>query len=1195
VLPLCAFFGVLAFFTVADLAGAANAPITFSVTGDVPYGSSEITILEDIVVDHNVYSPSDFFVHVGDIKSGSESCTETRYATVADILRGLAVPTYILPGDNEWNDCSNPSQAWGYWTKHLLGLEQDFCGVPPDFEAQSVRPENFAFTANGVLFIGLNLVGGSVQSQSEWNTRLQQNANWVNEKLAEYGSAVRAMVVFGHAGPSSNRALFFDQFRAAAGSWGKPVLYVHGDGHSWIMDRPFSQQQNILRVQVPQGHDGPVQVLVSLSSANPFNVTRDPWPWSNGTPAFNKPPCVEAEGESPVDFGDGASISGFVTDDGDPNPPRRVTTAWSQVGGPGPVTIASPSSVSTTATFPDAGTYVLRLTANDSALQTGDDVSIDVVGGQPSLTIDDVFVSEGQNAVFTVSVLAAQGGSVTINYATANGSAVAPGDYSARSGTLSFSGSTTTRTISVPVVADGVAEGTESFFVNLTSPSGASLSKAQGVAVVLDVTPPLVLSSFTPASGTVGTQVTLAGSGFTGATQVRFDGISAASFVVDSDAQIRAVVPAAATTGPISVTTPNGSATSAGSFEVRLPLLSVAVSGSGSVTLSPPGGSFAPGTVVTLTALPASGFQFAGWSGDLGGSSNPATLTMNGDRSVTASFTAIPPGFVSLDVVADGLGSVTTNPPGRVQPADTLVSLTASPGPGHGFAAWSGDLTGSANPTSLLLDGHKLVTATFVEQFDLAVAVFGEGSVGLSPPGPSFNAGSTVTLSATPAQGFVFHGWRGALAGSTNPATLAMTGDRSVDALFKRPGAGVTHQETRTGSASGDSSVSTSASLAAAAGHLYLAAVSTRPWLDVTSVSGLGLAWTELADQCSAQGETGVSLWWARGSPAAAEIVSAGFAGSASTAVIAVSRYSGVDPANPIASPPNAVSANTNGTNGVCSGGSDSDSYSVPFSTASYGSVVHAAAAIRRASHAPGAGYTEIAELDAGNGNNQVVMAVMRQTRVVPEPVTVDGSLDQNADWAVAAVEIRQQLYFRPSVASFSPVAGGTGTEVVVGGATFSGASLVRFGSLAASFVLDSDAQLRATVPPGDANGPIAVTNPAGTGTSATSFLASGACANGFDDDGDGLVDHPADPGCRDAFSATESPQCDDAIDNDGDGTIDWDGGPSGAAADASCAGHGYGSREKASSCGLGFELALALPLLAGLRGRRRGLQTRAG
>jgi hypothetical protein len=64
-------------------------------------------------------------------------------------------------------------------------------------------------------------------------------------------------------------------------------------------------------------------------------------------------------------------------------------------------------------------------------------------------------------------------------------------------------------------------------------------------------------------------------------------------------------------------------------------------------------------------------------------------------------------------------------------------------------------------------------------------------------------------------------------------------------------------------------------------------------------------------------------------------------------------------------------------------------------------------------------------------------------------------------------------------------------------------------------------------------------------------------------------------------------PQCDDDLDNDGDGTVDWDGGSQGAEPDPTCNGNPQRLREKASSCGLGFELALALPLLLAARRTR--------
>ncbi|HNT78916.1 MAG TPA: hypothetical protein PKH77_28245, partial [Anaerolineae bacterium] len=76
--------------------------------------------------------------------------------------------------------------------------------------------------------------------------------------------------------------------------------------------------------------------------------------------------------------------------------------------------------------------------------------------------------------------------------------------------------------------------------------------------------------------------------------------------------------------------------------------LTVATVGQGWVQADPPGGSisilvpirYAPGTVVTLTAEPAAGWTFRGWSGSLTGRANPAQITMNADRTITATFMA---------------------------------------------------------------------------------------------------------------------------------------------------------------------------------------------------------------------------------------------------------------------------------------------------------------------------------------------------------------------------------------------------------------------------------------------------------------------------------------------------------------------------------------------------------------------------
>ena len=76
------------------------------------------------------------------------------------------------------------------------------------------------------------------------------------------------------------------------------------------------------------------------------------------------------------------------------------------------------------------------------------------------------------------------------------------------------------------------------------------------------------VTSFTPPSGPVGTSVTIAGTNFTGATAVKFNGMAATTFTVNSATQITATVPTDATTGMISVTTPSGTGTSSSSFTV---------------------------------------------------------------------------------------------------------------------------------------------------------------------------------------------------------------------------------------------------------------------------------------------------------------------------------------------------------------------------------------------------------------------------------------------------------------------------------------------------------------------------------------------------------------------------------------------------------------------------------------------------
>jgi hypothetical protein len=139
--------------------------------------------------------------------------------------------------------------------------------------------------------------------------------------------------------------------------------------------------------------------------------------------------------------------------------------------------------------------------------------------GLPTLSINDVSLTEGnsgaQQMVFAVTLSPASPDVVTVDYGTVNGTAVAPGDYTAASDTLTFMPGQTSQLISVPILGDIIDEGaSEQFTVQLSNPTNAVLDTETGVGTILDddtarlthQTGPTVLegdSGLTPATFTV--------------------------------------------------------------------------------------------------------------------------------------------------------------------------------------------------------------------------------------------------------------------------------------------------------------------------------------------------------------------------------------------------------------------------------------------------------------------------------------------------------------------------------------------------------------------------------------------------------------------------------------------------------------------------------------------------------------------
>jgi len=113
---------------------------------------------------------------------------------------------------------------------------------------------------------------------------------------------------------------------------------------------------------------------------------------------------------------------------------------------------------------------------------TDDDVTPPVT---PAISVSNAVVSEGGMATFTVSLSAAATGAVSVNYATAEGSATAA-DFTAANGTLNFAAGETTKTVSVQTTEDTFFENNETFNLLLSSPTGATVADGSGLGVILN-------------------------------------------------------------------------------------------------------------------------------------------------------------------------------------------------------------------------------------------------------------------------------------------------------------------------------------------------------------------------------------------------------------------------------------------------------------------------------------------------------------------------------------------------------------------------------------------------------------------------------------------------------------------------------------------------------------------------------------
>jgi len=234
------------------------------------------------------------------------------------------------------------------------------------------------------------------------------------------------------------------------------------------------------------------------------------------------------------------------------------------------------------------------------------------------------------------------------------------------------------------------------------------------------------------------------------------------------------------TTNPLTVTM-DADKSIAANFILQYTLTIAA--GTGGTTNPAPGSyTYDTGTQVTVTAVPNTGYRFSGWSGAVTGTTNPLTVTMDADKSITASFIR----QYTLTIAAGTGGMINPVPGSYTYDTGTQVMVTAVPNSGYRFSGWSGTVTGTTNPIIVTMDADKSITANFIRQYTLTIAAGSGGTTNPAPGSYPYDTGTQVLVTAVPTTGYKFSGWSGAVTGTTNPITVTIDGDKSMTANFEK-------------------------------------------------------------------------------------------------------------------------------------------------------------------------------------------------------------------------------------------------------------------------------------------------------------------------------------------------------------------------------------------------------------------------
>ncbi len=253
---------------------------TFYLMADCPYNTNE---RENLMPAHiaGIGADADFLVHLGDLQNAQEdNCEEWAYQSASSILHKSRVPTFVLPGDNDINDCKDIEHGKEMWAKYFKRIDERW---NHDFVVTrwGDLDESFSFLHKRVLYIGLHAPGGKPNDSSVAEERFDEHLERIGSILSGLSDGeYKVIVLLGHVDPTygqaGNSQAFFNKFANIINRIRKPTVYFHGDFHKYYeLEGGGYGMDNFLRISLDgESLSPPIRVEIDVSKDNPIEVSR---------------------------------------------------------------------------------------------------------------------------------------------------------------------------------------------------------------------------------------------------------------------------------------------------------------------------------------------------------------------------------------------------------------------------------------------------------------------------------------------------------------------------------------------------------------------------------------------------------------------------------------------------------------------------------------------------------------------------------------------------------------------------------------------------------------------------------------------------------------------------------------------------------------------------------------------------------